>query len=103
RLTRGSGGSGAPTSGTAKNASRGSSGGARRLRGLTFADQEPPTLSAALLLPLFGQQLPNPRPHPPYSSIDLAAEAVLRPRFIISAAPYCAPGGRTAIYGHQGR
>jgi hypothetical protein len=38
RFARGSGGSGASASGTAKNASRGSSPEARRLRGLTFAD-----------------------------------------------------------------
>jgi len=36
--TRGSGGNGASTSGTAKNASRGSSPEARHLRGLTLAD-----------------------------------------------------------------
>jgi hypothetical protein len=52
-LTRGSGSNSASTSGTAKNASRGSNPEARHLRGLTLADypekdREPPTLLAAL-------------------------------------------------------
>jgi hypothetical protein len=53
RSARRAGGNGASASGTAKNASRGSSPEARYLRGLTFADHpesnhEPPALLAAL-------------------------------------------------------
>src|SRR5215467_16187174 len=44
-LTRGSGGNGTSASGTAKNASRGSSPEARHLRGLTFADHRIKTTS----------------------------------------------------------